>query len=1134
MWSLCSTLNQSPARFLHFSFYSRATERGRRFAFALLVILTCGMTDGLAASGAVLSVSGYVSTTDSIQHAVAATDDGNLQEIYWGIPSLHGIQQNTLGCYAKAMATTSFFTPDDNIQHTLIAFANGDIRQIMHSAAKGLTLSPVMMNVGTDVALAGFYAADDKNRIVLTATPDGSIREFFYDKTNAVHGGEVIASMPRPSKIAGFYSDDDKIRHAIIATQTGDIFEIFYAPSIGVHISQPALAHFSGIVAIAAFYTPDDHFRHVIVATENGAITEIFYGNGKGTHISSPALATHPGTVSVAAYYTASDKNRHVIAGLESGEIREIFYNPTKGVGDGTIALLRPDPLTVTDVSPNANNGITRIEPNMSGLTERIAGDPGELYAVSLNAGVWKSIAGGAWTRLANSPKNAYSIAVDPSNTQHVLVGERGGDSLNPKNDQMGVWETTNGGAIWSYVFNPLSISACSDQTVSGVALTAKGSALAATTCGIVRRTNTASGWSLSTTSAGLGTITAVVTSASKAWARTSSTLLVSSDDGATWSQKSIPDNMAPSDLGDAYSLGAFDGAAYMTCCSAPIAPCGNLNRMAIYDAASDKFLLQPDLFVSQQPGSASQLGCSGTRLGGSRFIKTYTSVGARRAVIDHLFYGSAQEVYEAGTLNSDSTVSSWTRPLGASCGGCTNQDQVHSDIWDYHVSSDDSVQWVSGDGGIYKRSLKTNGSWSAWTQQDDGLHTHHIHTLSLMRSFPLGTPSLAYATSDNDAWFESSSAGWASGASLGDANWTIADKGNASVAVLALRAGDRGCKPISCAVNIAALGQALPNGKMFMQVSLNGNQPFDGPKDFNFVQSLADDAPAAGSLDAIMLAQLPLQYYDLTNAAYENVPGSLGTTSVTGAQNGALLRNQNFLANPDLDVSQGQGWILFANNLASGTQAFWTTGGHSSLAAVIYAQQSDGGHIYKTDGSQINGLTQWSELNVQGKAADPKPWPPSALLGTTDTYGPVFVNPYNPLQIYALTASGVRVSNDGGSSFQADSVLTQLITANGQFPLTNGFSGGDGTAVRLASRAVGLGTLADMDFCATNPDLAVAASPFTGAFFKDEHGTWHNLTALLPHPLSSVSSVRLDCQSIYVATEGGGVTKISGLRNLP
>ena len=57
------------------------------------------------------------------------------------------------------------------------------------------------------------------------------------------------------------------------------------------------------------------------------------------------------------------------------------------------------------------------------------------------------------------------------------------------------------------------------------------------------------------------------------------------------------------------------------------------------------------------------------------------------------------------------------------------------------------------------------------WVTQGDGLHTHSIHTISLVP----GTPSLvAYATQDNDAWWRKADGNWDHSNLLGDANWTV------------------------------------------------------------------------------------------------------------------------------------------------------------------------------------------------------------------------------------------------------------------------------------------------------------------------------------------------------------------------
>src|SRR5437762_943136 len=84
--------------------------------------------------------------------------------------------------------------------------------------------------------------------------------------------------------------------------------------------------------------------------------------------------------------------------------------------------------VVVDDVGPNTVNGVDQGEVDTAGLTPSLAGSQSGLYAVSLNAGVWKSVNGGAWTQLSNSPPRAYSIAADPQNGLHLAVGERDGD----------------------------------------------------------------------------------------------------------------------------------------------------------------------------------------------------------------------------------------------------------------------------------------------------------------------------------------------------------------------------------------------------------------------------------------------------------------------------------------------------------------------------------------------------------------------------------------------------------------------------------------------------------------------------------------------------------------------------------
>src|SRR5690349_17486238 len=74
-----------------------------------------------------------------------------------------------------------------------------------------------------------------------------------------------------------------------------------------------------------------------------------------------------------------------------------------------------PNQLTGIDISPNQpNETLPKNADGSSGYTAGItiafAGDEKALYAVSLDAGVWRSENGGPWKQLENSPRYSYSI----------------------------------------------------------------------------------------------------------------------------------------------------------------------------------------------------------------------------------------------------------------------------------------------------------------------------------------------------------------------------------------------------------------------------------------------------------------------------------------------------------------------------------------------------------------------------------------------------------------------------------------------------------------------------------------------------------------------------------------------------
>src|SRR5438874_8108756 len=117
---------------------------------------------------------------------------------------------------------------------------------------------------------------------------------------------------------------------------------------------------------------------------------------------------------------------------------------------------------TSIDVSPNDGDDSTYRQISAAGLISQLAGDENALYAVSINAGIWRRRAGGWWAHLQNSSVLTTSLAVDPLNPRHLISGDRNGDASQSDPSrfdltQSGIWESFDAGDTWLWTFSPLT-----------------------------------------------------------------------------------------------------------------------------------------------------------------------------------------------------------------------------------------------------------------------------------------------------------------------------------------------------------------------------------------------------------------------------------------------------------------------------------------------------------------------------------------------------------------------------------------------------------------------------------------------------------------------------------------------------
>jgi hypothetical protein len=791
--------------------------------------------------------------------------------------------------------------------------------------------------------------------------------------------------------------------------------------------------------------------------------------------------------------------------------------------------LPRPN---VTDAGPfepsSINGGATA-----SGVVADIAGDFDRLYVVTKTAGVWISVNGFLWQQSSGSPRWANRIALDPNDKRIIAVGGRAGESVDGHLETAGLWMSIDAGATWNYVYDPFPDTG--GQQIYDLAFTQAHALLLATEVGVARR-----GFGLLLTfeypvTARGGPVRALAVSETRVWARTDFSLLFSDDDGGTWVTKPLPpvvdlpgfpgsiplyDNTAGHGNGnDRATFAAFDDVAYliMEIADASGHVLTNQDPLLIYDAKSDTFKAQ---LTNDNDGRG---------LGGTRFVKAYSldcpkldpSIGQGK----QLFYGGGQGIQQALSENPDRTIN-FDDPVESDFADNPNPFRhIHSDLWAFHISPTycppaDAQVWVGCDGGVYR---STGGSAKLtdlkWVTHDEGLFTHNIYQLNVLQEDTTGPTRIAYGTQDNDGWWRTSPALWDSlqHTGLGDAPVCIADSGSRARVLFTRGIGKLGLGIDKKQHQASLVSLASGQSQAF---TLNP----DGIE-VGAIQTLGGEEAGDDKLDLVMLTQLPVHDSD-GNALPMDIftPGDNTNTF-------ALLRNASFADHPDGPESKFAGWNFIGPRLPDTPQHVWTSGGHTSTVFFVTAQDQQGTiTLYKRSlGPGAGGLT-WKPILTQ------------IVRSAGTPYGPVFVSPYDSRTIFAVATDpahpegAVFLSLNGGATFDADEVLTALLTNSGSYKL--GITDIISLAAEVGSTFHG-GLMLNPSHIAFSPAISsyvAVCSPVTGVFFANTARgclgvrpsspgpPWQTITPFLPDPYSYISAAGFDSGQLYVATQGRGL----------
>jgi hypothetical protein len=142
------------------------------------------------ASGPIVGIAGLFSSDQNFEHAIVGTLNGDVTEVFYrtGQP---GIGRALLAHFPPSstiVGVGGFFSGDDNYRHAIVATSNGNVTEIFYNPYLGqgqVVLANFDPAVSTIAGVAGFFSPDDNFRHVLVATSDGNIHEILYSPVTA-------------------------------------------------------------------------------------------------------------------------------------------------------------------------------------------------------------------------------------------------------------------------------------------------------------------------------------------------------------------------------------------------------------------------------------------------------------------------------------------------------------------------------------------------------------------------------------------------------------------------------------------------------------------------------------------------------------------------------------------------------------------------------------------------------------------------------------------------------------------------------------------------------------------------------------------------------------------------------------
>jgi hypothetical protein len=275
----------------------------------------------------VRAVAGYAD--DSYQHAIVATQDGQVTEIWWQGSS--GVGRGTLSNFASSIVALAAFYSPDGYQHVIVATQDGVVTELWWQGSGGVGRGELTSFSSPIIGLAGYYSGDGYHNVIV-ATRDGNLSQLWWQGGGTVGRGVLTSLGSRVVDLAGYYAAD-ALHHVIVASEDGDINELTWQGSTAAVqnlLAQVEAQPWNRVIGVGAYYAPSDYEQHVIVAMSNGELREFFWNPGDGRGVLHDDLANVPAMRPIIDAFVDASGYQHAIVATADNDVRELWWRDAR------------------------------------------------------------------------------------------------------------------------------------------------------------------------------------------------------------------------------------------------------------------------------------------------------------------------------------------------------------------------------------------------------------------------------------------------------------------------------------------------------------------------------------------------------------------------------------------------------------------------------------------------------------------------------------------------------------------------------------------------------------------------------------------------------------------------------------